>query len=293
MYLLEDVITDLLGPRRGYGLNAMYKCPLHDDRTASLSVNLDTGLWLCFGCGRKGGVKTLYREMGERLDGDINLRLAVRQAEASEDYIPPPLLDQQASRARRALAGEPQHSRWVRFCEGRGIDPATEEEFQIGWDEAHQALTFPYFDSEGRCGGIKYRNARGDKWSATGSRYGFFGPSPVGSDTVAIFEGESDTLRGRTALDTLHHPIAVVGTSGASLSEAQWSPLAVQLLFARRVFLVYDADEPGDRCAGVAMRLLGDKALRIRPTRGNDFTDHIRNGGTLDEIGMGDGDIHV
>jgi DNA primase len=293
MYALEDVITDLLGPRRGYGQNAMYRCPLHDDRTASLSVNLDTGLWLCFGCGRKGGIKTLFREMGESIDGDTTLRLAVRQAESTEDYIPPPLLDEQARRAHRALAHEPEHSRWERFCKRRGIDPALEEAYQIGWDKEREALVFPYYDTDGRCGGIKYRDARGNKWSAEGSRFRFFGPSIVGRDTVVICEGESDTLRVRTALDSLQSQVAVAGTSGASLSDAHWSPMAIQLLFTNRVFLLYDADEPGERCASAAMRVLGDKAIRIRPTRGKDATDHLNAGGTLDEIGLGASTLHV
>lgn len=285
MHALEDIVTDLLGPSRGYTLNRMYKCPFHDDRTASLSINLDTGAWKCFGCEERGGLAKLNRLLGRGDAGDLSLRLAVRSAEAAEaPYTPPPLLSEQAGRARRALARE--HARWERFCLGRGIDPSVEEAFQIGWDEAHQALVFPYFDSEGNCGGIKYRNARGDKWSAEGSRFGFFGPSPVGSDTVVVCEGESDTLRVRTAIDPVQHQAAVVGTSGASLSEAQWSPLAVQLLFARRVYLVYDADEPGERCAGVAMRLLGDKAIRIRPTRGKDITECLQLGGTLEEVGL-------
>ncbi|MBI4643653.1 MAG: hypothetical protein HY743_07975 [Deltaproteobacteria bacterium] len=36
-------------------------CPFHEDSTPSLSVNLQTGLYLCFGCQAKGDVFDFYR----------------------------------------------------------------------------------------------------------------------------------------------------------------------------------------------------------------------------------------
>jgi hypothetical protein len=40
----------------------MVSCPLHDDRTPSLSVNLDKGLWSCKSCGCGGDAYTLIME---------------------------------------------------------------------------------------------------------------------------------------------------------------------------------------------------------------------------------------
>jgi DNA primase len=294
LYILEDIVTDLLGPGRGHSVNRMWRCPLHDDRTASLSVNMETGLWHCFGCGRKGALKTLFREMGETLDGDIGLRLAQRQAESAGDYTPPPLLNEQSNRARRSRTGSVRfQERWRAFTDERGIDPSTQEEYQIGWSEETGALTFPYFDADGNCIGMKYRDQRGHKWSEPESRFGFFGPSAIGMGIVVICEGESDTLRCASEFYPTDGSVSVVGTSGASLQESHWEALAIQLLFSKRVFLVYDADDAGDRCADAAMRVLGDKAVRIRPTCGKDLTEHLLNGGTLDEIGLGEDALHV
>ena len=41
---------------RGHGQNATARCPFHDDRHPSLSVNLDTGAFRCRvpGCGANG-----------------------------------------------------------------------------------------------------------------------------------------------------------------------------------------------------------------------------------------------
>ena len=37
-------------------------CPFHDERTASLSINLEAGKFQCFGCGAKGDLITFVRE---------------------------------------------------------------------------------------------------------------------------------------------------------------------------------------------------------------------------------------
>lgn len=292
MFALEDIVYGLLGQGRGHSVNRMYRCEFHDDRTASLSVNLDSGLWQCFGCGRKGNIEGLAKALGETLDGDVRLRLAQRQAEATENYTPAPLFDDKASRAVRALDDD-QWGLWVHWCISRGIDPRSASPYKIGWSAEKGAFTFPYMNTEGRCIGLKYRDLRGHKWSEPESRFEFFGPSIVGRGEVIVCEGESDTLRTYTEVRASGDNIGVVGTSGANLLDTHWQALALQLLFARRVWLLYDADDAGDKCAENGMRVLGDKATRIRPTRGKDITEHLMNGGTLDGIGLGTAALHV
>ncbi len=50
-----------LGLRR----RGLVRCPFHQDRTASLSVDLDAGVFHCFGCGQQGGVKAFAQLVGE------------------------------------------------------------------------------------------------------------------------------------------------------------------------------------------------------------------------------------
>lgn len=40
-------------------------CPFHDDRNPSLSVNPESGLWRCFGCGESGNAKQFAEKVGE------------------------------------------------------------------------------------------------------------------------------------------------------------------------------------------------------------------------------------
>ncbi|NUO10027.1 MAG: DUF3987 domain-containing protein [Candidatus Brocadia sp.] len=43
--------------------NAMGLCPFHDDHNPSFSVNIETGLFNCFACGKKGDIFTFYQEL--------------------------------------------------------------------------------------------------------------------------------------------------------------------------------------------------------------------------------------
>ena len=53
---------------RGVGKSAMTRCPFpeHTDLTPSFSVHRETGAWVCFGCGRKGGDAI---DLSRQLDG--------------------------------------------------------------------------------------------------------------------------------------------------------------------------------------------------------------------------------
>ena len=42
-----------------------YRCVWHDDRSPSLRINSETGLWSCFSCGRGGGLDALIKDIGD------------------------------------------------------------------------------------------------------------------------------------------------------------------------------------------------------------------------------------
>ena len=56
-------VLNLLGLRitRKSGSEIFVSCPFHAEKTPSLAVNLDTGKWHCFGCGKGGGLPLLYK----------------------------------------------------------------------------------------------------------------------------------------------------------------------------------------------------------------------------------------
>jgi len=50
----EVAATALGGPARKQGAEILYRCPCHDDRNPSLSINKEKNCWLCGPCGKSG-----------------------------------------------------------------------------------------------------------------------------------------------------------------------------------------------------------------------------------------------
>ena len=286
MYALTDAISELLGvPIPERGVNAMLRCPLHEDSSPSFSIHLEEGVWHCFGCERSGNINQLYRLMGEEVNRDVYILQAKRRAEepnfVTKDFS---VLANDYVRGR----GHPQAQGFVRdYCDGRGISEDALRHFAVGYDSDRDALTFPYVDEDQRVTGIKYRYRSGFKASEPESVYGIFGlENVVGVSTVIICEGESDTLATFSRYGE-HDGLGIGGTSGASVSEAQWSRFAISLIFAKTIYLAYDGDSAGDKCGELAMRVLGvDRTRRLRPPDDTDLSEFFMAGGRLEDIGF-------
>ena len=59
---IVDVVGLRTSLRKSSGTRFMGRCPFHDERSASFSVNSDLNLYHCFGCGKGGDVVTFVRE---------------------------------------------------------------------------------------------------------------------------------------------------------------------------------------------------------------------------------------
>jgi DNA primase len=64
---LAAVATNVLGPapgRRGErGRRLWWRCPFHNDRNPSFSVDPGRGWWRCFGCGESGDAAALVMRL--------------------------------------------------------------------------------------------------------------------------------------------------------------------------------------------------------------------------------------
>ena len=63
----EELYSNYIEDYEIRGNELVCSCPFHDDRTPSFNVNLDTGLYNCFGCGAKGNATTFVANM-EHID---------------------------------------------------------------------------------------------------------------------------------------------------------------------------------------------------------------------------------
>jgi len=89
-------------PEPRYG-EQMFKCPVHDDRKPSASVNRSKGLWHCHACGAGGDAIALlqanegwgYRQAAEFLTqltgGQPAAEVKRRKPKKSKRWIPPNL----------------------------------------------------------------------------------------------------------------------------------------------------------------------------------------------------------
>ena len=122
------------------------QCPFHDERTPSLSINAEEGLWWCFGCNQGGDTIEFVRrihhldfvEAVEWLAGRFGVELSRRPSRASSDtrgrltaitsaasawYHEQLLTSSEAADARRYLAD-------------RGIAGELLELYELGWAPA-------------------------------------------------------------------------------------------------------------------------------------------------------------
>ncbi len=143
---IVDVVSLRTSLRKASGMRYMGRCPFHEERSASFSVNADLNLYHCFGCGKGGDVVTFVRET-EGLDfvGAIEwlaerFRVTLEYEESSpaaDDarrrrerlYA---VLDQAASFFERHLwdgaDGEPVRA----YLASRGLGETVSKEFRLG-----------------------------------------------------------------------------------------------------------------------------------------------------------------
>jgi hypothetical protein len=94
-------LKPLKGRRRG-----LVRCIFHQDRTASLSVDLDALVWNCFGCGAQGGVARFAELVGEGRGGHRRLpRAALSTLDEARRAV---LEHEQRAAARREDRGRVQ-----------------------------------------------------------------------------------------------------------------------------------------------------------------------------------------
>jgi DNA primase len=130
---------------RKVGRRFQGRCPFHDERTPSFSVNAEDGLYYCFGCQVKGDVFTFVQEMEhvdfpsavERLAAKLGKSLRYTDRNEGEGRKKRARLIETVARAvewyhERLLAGADAGAA-RRYLRERGLDGEVVRTFQIGW----------------------------------------------------------------------------------------------------------------------------------------------------------------
>src|SRR5437868_511683 len=133
-------------PLRKAGGRYVGRCPFHEERTPSFSVNAIEKLYYCFGCGAKGDLITFVRETEqldfagavESLADRFNVRLEYEEVSPEQDARRRrrerlfSLLDAAAAFYERYLWDSPAGSLARDYLAGRGLGEEICREYRLG-----------------------------------------------------------------------------------------------------------------------------------------------------------------
>ncbi len=143
------------------GKNYSARCPFHEERSPSFSVNPDKQFYYCFGCGAGGNALTFLMEYDnlefpqavENLASSAGLEVPREPVRGGRDPAQreesnKPLyevMEQAALYYKQQLRSHPQAARAVEYLKGRGLSGEIARAFGLGfappgWDNLHPAL---------------------------------------------------------------------------------------------------------------------------------------------------------
>jgi DNA primase len=143
------------------GKNYSARCPFHEERSPSFSVNPDKQFYYCFGCGAGGNALTFLMEYEnvefpqavESLASSAGMEVprepsrGGRDPAKQEDSLKPlyAVMEQASLYYQQQLRVHPQARRAVDYLKGRGLSGEIAKQFDLGfappgWDSLHSAL---------------------------------------------------------------------------------------------------------------------------------------------------------
>lgn len=226
------------------GEECQFRCPFHNDRDPSASMNLLTGYWTCYR-DKIGGSPI---DFVSRLEGWESKRADKWLRDRYGGFVKPRSLVQEISqfidKGRTVYYNEKLLERFknqTKYWRGRSFSDKAIEKFELGFDSRTQRGTIPIRDHEGRLVGVQGRTVRKD----TTAKYVFIRNVPKNKHLYGIHLIESDwTVVVESALAVIRLwdlGIPSVATLGSSVSEEQ----AQYLNSFSKVYMLFDNDEAG------------------------------------------------
>ena len=126
-------------------------CPFHPDTKPSFFINMDSGVFHCFGCGVKGRLQELLDRLGIK---------GIRAADVVAERQPERRRVNEINELPDYILGA------YRSCPTRllqaGFDKKLLEEYEIGFDAPNYRITFPIRDINGTLVAVSGRNLEGE-----------------------------------------------------------------------------------------------------------------------------------
>lgn len=260
-------------------------CDEDPSKRGRLYVNVEDqdppGLFTCFVCGETGAFNKLRKHFGDpALDEDGNeYGKGGNRSEPSESHLTYKILNEAAAFYHQMLLEDQSAYRYL--TQTRGLTEETITKHQLGWadgslkihlghkgfknedivktglmtqhgtDFFYGHITIPYHNT-GSVVQIRGKEIGGKYLTPPGQQSKLFNPDVAwGADEICITEGEFDAL----VLTQLGFPS--VGVPGATAWKDEWNRYVEK---AKRVFIVFDNDNAGQKGSEKVARIIGPRS---------------------------------
>ncbi|TXH16789.1 MAG: hypothetical protein E6R03_04935 [Hyphomicrobiaceae bacterium] len=223
------------GPSPGGEWAMVCPDPKHNDHDPSASLNLEKGVWCCFGCDRTSSIEELILEIKRRGLKPPSARPNISGSALVMDVEPEVVEEFVRALKKNGAAVE-------RIVALRGVTKKTLSMFQIGWDTSQKAYSIPIYNVDGELLNIRFYDPtpgnRRKIWSVAGHGSAVLYPIHVIDDSkrILVCEGEWDAL-----LANQHGLPAVTRTGAAKVWSDDWS----KMLKGKEVVICHDMDTAG------------------------------------------------
>ena len=265
------------------GMELRLRCPFHEDKTPSLSINAETGKYHCFGCHAKGGdiidfvVSKEQIAAGDRTKGRRQASLLIQDwfglgpgsgsppetpataddAAPAEDVTPPPEVPEGPVNPPLKFAFKYLDTRHTYLTQDRGLTDSTIEFFGLGYHAGkgimHGRVVIPIHNEQGELIAYAGRWPADEGWPEQSQKYQLppgFRKSHVLFNLHRAREHATEGLIVVEGFFTVFEFFErgrknVVALMGSSMSQEQERLIVETVGPKGRVLLALDNDEAG------------------------------------------------
>lgn len=188
-------------------------CPFHSERDPSFSMNILTGLYLCFSCGEKGNLRKFLLSVGvDQHTLETQYGKLISETDKNRPAPPDPI------RPQAMVEEEPLpedilglFSGYPRALLEVGFTRETLEHFQVGFDKWHMRIVYPLRNLRGQLVGLSGRSVNED-----GARYKVYKDEyltwnlPMRQTRKGTFLWHAHEVYPRVFPSTVPQPVVVV-----------------------------------------------------------------------------------